>query len=351
MSTRQQEPVNEKEQEQVNKPEPEIVDKPEPETVDEKEPEIVDKPEPEMVDEKGPEIVDKKEITKIKRVNVLPLILILIIIIVVIGALAGGLKMRKRIGELEGDIETSSQKLDAQSKIATVLNEELTKAREEISNFQKELLEQGGKGAESEQRKKGLEALLDRQKEEYRQLQVKLSKVQKDKEMVEQGKGRVEDALAEKEKQVKNLEQKTDAQTKDIIALNKKLTKAQGEISNSQKELAKAKYLKQKVEKEKTEKEKSEQQLQKEVITIRHTLGLTYQKTGHYKKAEGEYLRILSLDPNNSNVHYNLGVLYDDCLNNKKKAIYHYRQYVELSPEAKDVKLVKEWILEARWEK
>lgn len=75
----------------------------------------------------------------------------------------------------------------------------------------------------------------------------------------------------------------------------------------------------------------------------RSTADSLYSK-GQFKLAEREYLKALKLDPADADVHYNLGVLYDDELENKSRAVYHYTTYVELRPAADDVDEVMSWL-------
>jgi tetratricopeptide (TPR) repeat protein len=76
-------------------------------------------------------------------------------------------------------------------------------------------------------------------------------------------------------------------------------------------------------------------------------LAVAYDKTGLYGAEEREYLECLKLDPGDANVHYNLGILYDDKLNDGVKALKHYRRYLELRPSGEDAEQVKEWVLTA----
>jgi hypothetical protein len=43
-----------------------------------------------------------------------------------------------------------------------------------------------------------------------------------------------------------------------------------------------------------------------------------------------------------------LAIVYDDHLNNKKKAIEHYQKYLELCPTSIDAKKVEYWIVRAK---
>lgn len=64
------------------------------------------------------------------------------------------------------------------------------------------------------------------------------------------------------------------------------------------------------------------------------------------KEAEQLYLQALQLEPANSQVNYNLGVLYGDYLSEPKKAAGFYRMYLKLNPRASDSAAVRGWIME-----
>ena len=80
---------------------------------------------------------------------------------------------------------------------------------------------------------------------------------------------------------------------------------------------------------------------------LHYNMALVYQKEGRNKDAEDEYLRALRLDPNDASAHYNLAILYDDVLDNKARAVMHYRKYLTLNPHAPDVDKVRDWLMSA----
>lgn len=85
----------------------------------------------------------------------------------------------------------------------------------------------------------------------------------------------------------------------------------------------------------------------KQKLDMHFNLAVAYDKTKMYKAEEREYLECLRLDPNDANVHYNLGILYDDKLKDDAKAIKHYQKYLRLRPMGEDSEQVKEWIMHA----
>ena len=85
----------------------------------------------------------------------------------------------------------------------------------------------------------------------------------------------------------------------------------------------------------------------KQRLDMHFNLAVAYDKTKMYKAEEREYLECLRLDPRDANVHYNLGILYDDKLKNDARAIKHYQKYLQLRPMGEDSEQVKEWIMHA----
>jgi tetratricopeptide (TPR) repeat protein len=74
-------------------------------------------------------------------------------------------------------------------------------------------------------------------------------------------------------------------------------------------------------------------------------MAAVYTREGKLQDAESEYLRALRLDPCDADVHFNLGILYDDHMDQKRKAAMHYRRYLKLMPDANDAETVRAWLL------
>jgi len=56
------------------------------------------------------------------------------------------------------------------------------------------------------------------------------------------------------------------------------------------------------------------------------------------------YEKALVLAPKNATYYYNMGILYDENIDNPSKAIFCYSKYLELTPDAADHEKVKKWI-------
>jgi tetratricopeptide (TPR) repeat protein len=68
---------------------------------------------------------------------------------------------------------------------------------------------------------------------------------------------------------------------------------------------------------------------------------------GRYDLAERDYLKALALDSSSADLHYNLGIVYDTGLGDKRRAVKHYGAYLDLAPNAPDADRVKAWMREA----
>jgi tetratricopeptide (TPR) repeat protein len=63
-----------------------------------------------------------------------------------------------------------------------------------------------------------------------------------------------------------------------------------------------------------------------------------------YKEAVKYYHKALEMDANNASAHLELGLLYEDKLQDYSYAIYHYRRYLELRPNAEKAEYVKQFV-------
>ncbi len=87
------------------------------------------------------------------------------------------------------------------------------------------------------------------------------------------------------------------------------------------------------------------QKMMRENADMHYNLGTIFLQNKQYKEAIKEYERVLELRPSDSETHYNLGVLYDDYLKDREKALYHYQKYLTINPKAPDAKKVETYIL------
>jgi len=77
---------------------------------------------------------------------------------------------------------------------------------------------------------------------------------------------------------------------------------------------------------------------------IHYNLAILYLKTVDYWDASRELMQVVRINPRDEDAWYNLAILYEIFLSNKKLAISSYKKYLKLDPKAKDRGLVKGWI-------
>lgn len=76
-------------------------------------------------------------------------------------------------------------------------------------------------------------------------------------------------------------------------------------------------------------------------------LGNLYNATNNLPKAQVSYEQALTLKPDFAAAHYNLGLLYSR-MGDKEKAITHLEQYLGLSPTAQNADVVRKYIVKLR---
>ena len=90
--------------------------------------------------------------------------------------------------------------------------------------------------------------------------------------------------------------------------------------------------------------EKIKKSSQSEKSTVHYNMGCMSKLYKQYSKAEQEFLKALAISPEDPNIHYNLGILYDDDLDNNEAAATHYGHFLELSANEQDRAQVQEWL-------
>jgi tetratricopeptide (TPR) repeat protein len=81
-----------------------------------------------------------------------------------------------------------------------------------------------------------------------------------------------------------------------------------------------------------------------ERFALAYNLGNIYKAARQYTRAETEFLKALKMNPDDAALHYNLGILYDDNLDNGQKARQHYERFLELAPNDPDAPNVVMWL-------
>ncbi|MCM8800671.1 MAG: tetratricopeptide repeat protein [Candidatus Omnitrophica bacterium] len=85
-------------------------------------------------------------------------------------------------------------------------------------------------------------------------------------------------------------------------------------------------------------------QLQPQNSNLYYNLGVEYIKINQYAQAEESFKMAVKLNPKDKDAYYNLGILYDSYLINKKEAINCYLRYLKLASNKEEIKKIKQRI-------
>jgi len=81
----------------------------------------------------------------------------------------------------------------------------------------------------------------------------------------------------------------------------------------------------------------------KENSNLYYNLGVIYLRKGKYKKAIEEFKKATQINPKNADAYYNLGIIYESFLGDRNEAIDYYKKYLRYS-HAEDRERVKKWV-------
>jgi len=79
---------------------------------------------------------------------------------------------------------------------------------------------------------------------------------------------------------------------------------------------------------------------------IYYNKAVEFIKNKQYQPAEEILEEVVKLNSRDKDAYYNLGVLNEAYLSNKKKALLYYQKFIELAPDSQDAKEVRGWIEE-----
>jgi chromosome segregation ATPase len=78
---------------------------------------------------------------------------------------------------------------------------------------------------------------------------------------------------------------------------------------------------------------------------LHYNLSVLYAQNQEYTKAIAELEKVVELKPNDGEAYYNLGVIYGEYLNSRKKAIGYFKKYLALSPKDADADRIRKYVL------
>jgi len=200
---------------------------------------------------------------------------------------------------------------------------------EEVEGERQQAVKGRGEAAKAEAKRQELERDLARAKAGQEQERQKVQKLL--------------DRLPDIEKELTSAQSTASGKDSALAAKAKDVDTLRLEIERRENRLIKAERMAALLEKTR---EEIRQVSDKEKRDMHYNMAAVYAKEGRYRDAEGEYLKALRIDPADADSHYNLAILYDDELQDKRKAAMHYRRYLKLRPNAPDVDGVKNWLMD-----
>lgn len=84
---------------------------------------------------------------------------------------------------------------------------------------------------------------------------------------------------------------------------------------------------------------------------LHYNLAVEYLKTNQFMKASEAFKRVIQLNPKDKDAYYNLGVLHESYLGDKKQAIAYYTKYIKLTSRKEYTSQVKAWIRQIKAER
>jgi len=230
------------------------------------------------------------------------------------------------VDEIES-IETEEVVFDHSSEVIA-LALKLNAAEEEIERLRSGVFESD-------------DSLVDELREELKSTQDELEELEK---AVSVGKASVKQAgkMASLESKLKQSEKEKRALRAkiDLAAAQLRAAKARtggeksGDLEKAEKEIERLRDLVKRIW----------QANRREKLNMHYNMAAAYRAGDMMEKAESHYVQALKIDPEDAGVHYNLAILYDDEIKNKKKAREHYEKFLELAPDDKDAAQVVQWL-------
>jgi tetratricopeptide (TPR) repeat protein len=77
---------------------------------------------------------------------------------------------------------------------------------------------------------------------------------------------------------------------------------------------------------------------------IHYNLGVIYLRGEDYARATDEFEKVIASNKKDAAAYYNLGVLYENFLGNRKQALIYYRKYLIFARKGREKTMVKGWI-------
>ncbi len=251
--------------------------------------------------------------------------------------LSGKKWLARQMVILNSEIEEEKKKneqIQKELKRLVMLHERLKRKKEELDALLAEAKSESGIG-KLEDAIRSLQnenRVLRKEREKSGKQAAQLSsKIKKDRtgfdKTLEKQKGDAEQKFGEYENRLKETQEKYAAESKERKALGQELTRLPGKFGDIARENAR---------------------LARTAADRHYNLGVFYSKNAEYRRAVAEFEEALRIKPDHAYALYNLGHIYATYIVDRKKAILHFKEYLKVSPTAKDRDLVLKYII--TWE-
>ena len=148
--------------------------------------------------------------------------------------------------------------------------------------------------------------------------------------------------VPEMEKELELLREDTMRERQFRGAAGDRLKTLQIELERRERQLAQAERMAQLLEESHAKVQRANRREQRD---MHYNMAVVYARDGRYRDAKAEYLKALRLDPADADTHYNLGILYEEQFRDTRRAVRHYRRYLELNPASPDADKVRAWLM------
>ncbi|MDD5477088.1 MAG: tetratricopeptide repeat protein [Candidatus Omnitrophica bacterium] len=242
--------------------------------------------------------------------------------------------------------KTRANELAASLEKANLEISQLQKEKQEIQNYNLSLKEKFKKYQE-------LQAQITKERDDFKlayEAAKKDATIKKSKkELVKLGKEKISAEINLKNKEIEQLK----AQRTKLEEIKKELT---SQVKEQKKAIAQAINKNRRLEEEVnnlpkkfSEIARQNKRLIRETAEMHYNLGVFYTKNKEYERALAEFEKVVEITPEDAYAHFNLGYIYAEYLINRKKAVEHFRHYLQLAKsDDKDVDWVKKYLL--TWE-
>ncbi|OGW80378.1 MAG: hypothetical protein A2Z83_06855 [Omnitrophica bacterium GWA2_52_8] len=93
---------------------------------------------------------------------------------------------------------------------------------------------------------------------------------------------------------------------------------------------------------------RASEEMKNELSLVHFQLGNIYFDKRDFEMAVNHYNKVLALEPSHAETHHNMGIIFDYYIENNDKAIFHYRNFLQLQPLHEQANAIRERILELR---